>query len=135
VLPCAKAQSALKSGIMGRNIWHWTPRIWTGIGSVSTAKNDKWLKVTDGTNTNISHRALVGAVAHWLDEDLRKQEVLIGLKRLKCPHSGEDIAAVIIPLLEWYNLAPKLGFFMDNDSTHDTVIRAILTSATGHSGS
>jgi len=66
-------------------------------------------------------------VAHWLDEDLRKQEVLICLKRLKGPYSGKNIAAVVVPLLEWYNLASKLGFFKgDNDSTNDTAIRAIL---------
>ena len=63
-------------------------------------------------------------MAHWLDEDLRKQEVLIGLKRLKGPRNGENIATVIIPWLEWYNLAPKLGFFIgDNDSTNDTALK------------
>lgn len=70
---------------------------------------------------------MVGVIAHWLDEDLRKQEVLIGLKQLKGPHSGENIAAVTIPLLEWYDLAPQLGFFIgDDDGTNDTAIRVIL---------
>lgn len=49
------------------------------------------------------------------------------MKQLKGPHSGENIAAVIIPLLEWYDLAPQLGFFIgDDDGTNDTAIRVIL---------
>jgi len=58
-----------------------------------------------------NHRAFVGVVAHWLDEDLKKQEVLIGLRRVIGAHTGENIAAVMIPLLREYNIVASLGYF------------------------
>src|SRR5271156_2269045 len=49
--------------------------------------------------TSLNRRSLVGIVAHWLDEDLKKQDILIGIRRLKGSHSGENIVEVIIPVL------------------------------------
>jgi BED zinc finger len=74
-----------------------------------------------------NHRTFVGVVAHWLDEDLKKQEVLISLRRVIGVHTGENIASVMIPLLHEYGLnASKLGFFQaDNLGTNDVAIRFI----------
>jgi hypothetical protein len=70
---------------------------------------------------------LVGIVAHWLDEDLKKQDLLIGLPRLKSAHSGENIAEVIISVLLLYGFGPNLGFFIgDNAASNDVAIRCIL---------
>jgi hypothetical protein len=49
--------------------------------------------------TSPNHRAFVGIVAHWLDEDLKKQDALIGLRRIRGSYSGENIAEAVIPLL------------------------------------
>lgn len=79
--------------------------------------------------TSPNHRSLVGIVAHWLDEDLKKQDVLIGLRRLKGSHSGENLAEVIIPVLQSYNLTSNLGFFIgDNVASNDVAVRCILHS-------
>jgi hypothetical protein len=77
--------------------------------------------------TSPNHRAFVGIVAHWLDEDLKKQDALIGLRRVRGSHSGENIAEAVIPLLQMYELGPKLGYFVgDNIGSNDTGIRCIL---------
>jgi hypothetical protein len=77
--------------------------------------------------TSPNHRALVGIVAHWLDEDLKKQDVLIGLCRLKGSHTGENIAEVVVPVLKLFELVPRLGYFIaDNDPSNDVAIRHIL---------
>jgi hypothetical protein len=77
--------------------------------------------------TSPNHRAFVGIVAHWLDEDLKKQDVLIGLRRVRGSHSGENIAEAVIPLLQMYEIGPKLGYFVgDNIGSNDTGVRCIL---------
>jgi hypothetical protein len=74
-----------------------------------------------------NQRAFIGMVAHWLDEDLKKQDLLIGLRRLKGSHSGKNIAEVIMPVLKSFQLDSNLGFFIaDNAGSNDTAIRAIL---------
>jgi hypothetical protein len=72
---------------------------------------------------------LIGIVAHWLDEDFIKQEVFIDLRRLTGLHSSKNIAAVVILLLQEYELGSKLSFFMgDNIVINDITIRCILKS-------
>jgi hypothetical protein len=44
-----------------------------------------------------NQRAFIGIVVYWLDEDLKKQDLLIGLRRIKGSHSGENIAEAILP--------------------------------------
>jgi len=74
-----------------------------------------------------NQRAFVGVVVHWLDEELKKQDVQLGLRRLKGPHSGENIAEAVIPLLKTFDITENLGFFIaDNASTNDTAINHIL---------
>jgi hypothetical protein len=74
-----------------------------------------------------NHRAFIGIVAHWLDEDLKKQDLLIGLRRIKGSHSGENIAEAILPVLKLFQLGSNIGFFIaDNAGPNDTAIRAIL---------
>jgi hypothetical protein len=54
--------------------------------------------------------------------------VLLGLKRIKGLHSGENIIEVIIPVLKEYKVAPRLRvFIVDNVDSNNTVIRLILT--------
>ena len=79
--------------------------------------------------TSPNRRSLVGIVAHWLDEDLKKQDILIRIRRLKGSHSGENIAEVIIPVLQLFDLTTNLGYFIgDNDPSNDVAIRCILRS-------
>ena len=53
--------------------------------------------------------------------------VLLGLKRMKARHTGEDIAEVILPILHHYDIINKIGVWVaDNANSNDTTIKAIL---------
>jgi hypothetical protein len=42
---------------------------------------------------------------------------------LKGPHSGENIAALLSTVIDFYNISADLGFFMmDNASNNDTCV-------------
>jgi hypothetical protein len=72
--------------------------------------------------------ALCAICAHFVGSDIRNTTALLGLKRMKGPHGGDNIAEVIIPVLEEYGVTSRLGVFVaDNAESNDTAIRAILT--------
>jgi hypothetical protein len=69
---------------------------------------------------------IVGNVAHYLDKDLVVQSTLIGMRRAKGAHTGENIAEAMIPVLVEMGVVSRLGFFVgDNAGNNDTCWRAI----------
>jgi hypothetical protein len=73
--------------------------------------------------------ALCGIVAHFAGQDCHNHSVLIGLRRMKGAHSGENIAEVAVPVLQEYGVAANLGVFVaDNAESNDTAIRHILAA-------
>jgi hAT family C-terminal dimerisation region len=73
--------------------------------------------------------AICGICAHFVGSNNRNCNALIAMKRLKRRHGGEDIAAVMIPVLEEYEIPPNLGVFVaDNADSNDTAIRKTLTA-------
>jgi hypothetical protein len=71
--------------------------------------------------------AICGIVAHYLGTDLKNHSVLIGMRRVRGRHSGENIAEVIIPVLIEMGLVERLGMFIgDNLESNDVAIRVIL---------
>jgi hypothetical protein len=52
--------------------------------------------------------------------------VILGIKRLIGPYSGENIAQLLIKTLKTYNLAQRLGFcVLDNASDNDTLLHTV----------
>jgi hypothetical protein len=79
--------------------------------------------------TSPNSLAICAMVAHFVNLDYRVCSVLIGFKRMKGRHQGENIAEVMIPVLEEYGISKNLGVFVaDNADSNDTAIQAILTS-------
>ena len=71
--------------------------------------------------------ALCGICAHFVEKKGSNCSVLIGMKRMKGSHGGENIAEVVIPVLIDYQIAPRLGVFVaDNADLNDAAIRSIL---------
>jgi hypothetical protein len=71
--------------------------------------------------------ALCGIVAHFIGHQYSNQNVLLALKPLTGPHGGEDIADVVIPVLQLYKIVDRLGVFVaDNAESNDVAIQAIL---------
>jgi hypothetical protein len=73
--------------------------------------------------------AICAVVAHFVNINHQVCNALIGFKRIKGGHAGENIAEVVIPVLEEYEVSQNLGVFVtDNADSNDTAIRAILKS-------
>jgi hypothetical protein len=72
---------------------------------------------------------LYAVCAHFVGPNYRNCSVLLGIKRIKGSHSGENIAEIIIPVLQQYEITQNLGVFVaDNAESNDTAIKAILTT-------
>jgi hypothetical protein len=68
----------------------------------------------------------LAVVAHFLDEHYKLQTILLDLPCLKGPHSGENIAALLSKVIDFYDISAILGFFvMDNASNNDTCIKEL----------
>ena len=70
--------------------------------------------------TSTNGLSLLGVVAHFIDESGKLQSVLLGLPRIRGSHTGENIAQVLAPVLEQYEIQYKLGcLMMDNATNND----------------
>jgi hypothetical protein len=71
--------------------------------------------------------SLVRIVAHFTDTEGIAHSVLIGLRKIKGCHSGENLAVTITPVLEEMNIISKLGYFTCNNAvSNDVAIQHIL---------
>ena len=80
---------------------------------------DMW---TSGNNL-----ALVAVVSHFVDKDGNPRTVLLAIKSIQGSHSGENMAQQIIAVIQDYNIASRLGYFvLDNANTNDTCVDTVL---------
>lgn len=71
--------------------------------------------------------AFCGIVAHLVGKGHIAQSILLGLKRMRAGHSGEDIGEVVLAVLKEYDIINKLGVFVgDNAESNDTAIKAMF---------
>jgi hypothetical protein len=71
--------------------------------------------------------AILGVMAHFVNSACQIQHVLVGLERMEYSHTGEDIAEKLIPLLQTWEVADRLGVFIsDNADVNDVAIRVTL---------
>ena len=76
-----------------------------------------------------NHYALYGVITYFAGQDSHNHSVLIGLKRMKGAHSGENIAEIAIPVLQEYKITANLGVFVtDNAESNDIAVRHILAT-------
>ena len=77
--------------------------------------------------TSLNGYALCGIVAHFVGQGHFARSVLLGMKRMRAGHSGEDIAEVVLQVLHQYGIINKLGVFVaDNADSNDTAIKALM---------
>lgn len=73
-------------------------------------------------------KSILGIVAHYLDASYVNSAHLLALRRLEDVHSGENIAEIALQVIQDFELQ-NIGFFvLDNASSNDTAVRAILTA-------
>lgn len=86
------------------------------------------IHITTDLWTSGNNLALLGAIAHFINPRGDLEEVLIALKEVNGPHTGENLSRYILEALDGFNITTQLGYFqMDNASNNDTLIREIST--------
>jgi len=70
--------------------------------------------------------SLNGVTAHFLDANFKTQSILLSSPEQSESHYGVDIADQVITVIEDFDIASKLGFFvLDNALNNDTAMEAI----------
>lgn len=76
--------------------------------------------------TSPNNLPILGMVAHYISEDNELEHAVLALKEIQGSHEGENVALVVLEVLEDWGIVTKLGFMqMDNASNNDTLIRAL----------
>jgi hypothetical protein len=76
--------------------------------------------------SSANHYSMLGIVCHFIDRNFKARTVMLGLKRLVGPHSGENMSRLLIETIETYKLAHVLGFcVLDNARDNDTSLRSV----------
>jgi hypothetical protein len=76
--------------------------------------------------TSPSHRSLLGIVEHWVSVQGTLRHALLGLRRLRGRHTGENQAEVFCVVAQEYHLDGNFGYFpIDNASNNDTAMKCI----------
>jgi len=74
--------------------------------------------------TSPNSLALLGVVAHWMSKDKQLQTTLLGLRRLKGAHTGENMSAVVLDVIHTFQTENRIGYFvLDNAESNDTCIK------------
>jgi hypothetical protein len=67
-----------------------------------------------------NHYHMLGVVCHFIDKNFKARTILLGMKRLFGPKSGENQAELVIEVIKKYKLESRLGFcIMDNAGDND----------------
>jgi hypothetical protein len=65
--------------------------------------------------------ALLGVVAHWMS---KLQTTLLGLRRLKGAHIGENMSVVVLDVIRTFRVENRIGYYvLDNAESNDTCIK------------
>ena len=69
---------------------------------------------------------MLGLVCHFINQAFKACTILLSLKALHGPYSGENIATHLVQIIKDYNLQTRLGFYiLDNTRDNSTLLLAI----------
>jgi hypothetical protein len=70
-----------------------------------------------------------GVTAHYLDASLCPRAILLGMRDTRGSHSGESVAEEVLRVINDYDIADKVQYFMaDNATANDRAIRVLSGS-------
>ncbi len=91
---------------------------------LATALSD--IHITCDMWTSPNNLGLLAVVAHFTSEKSKLVTVTLGLVELEGDHSGENQAAIVLNVLDEYEIRNKLGYIvMDNAHQNDSLIAVI----------
>jgi len=81
---------------------------------------------TIDTWTSPNHLGLLGLVAHYTSDDGKLKHALIALQEIQGQHSGQNLARMILDIIDEYQIRNKIGYFMmDNVTSNDTFLHCL----------
>jgi hypothetical protein len=79
----------------------------------------------DGARSRNRH-ALFGVTATFMSDSLELKKVVLGVPELVDRHTGDNIAAEILEVINEYEIGDKVGYFtLDNAANNDTAMEAL----------
>jgi hypothetical protein len=73
--------------------------------------------------TSGNNMAFLGVVAHYLDETFTARSLLIALRQLSGPHSGENQSFLLVEIIKEFRFEQRLGYFIsDNVTSNDSAV-------------
>lgn len=77
--------------------------------------------------TSPHYRSILGIVGHYTNSKGKNITLLLGLRRLIGSHSGANMAEPVIQVIQEYELADKIGYFvLDNATNNDTCLEEVF---------
>jgi hAT family C-terminal dimerisation region len=77
--------------------------------------------------TSPNHLSIVGVHGHFINSQYKVDNVMLGLRRLQGPHSGENIAEAVMSIIKTYGISDRIGYFvLDNATSNTTCVTNIL---------
>ena len=71
--------------------------------------------------------AIISVWAYWIDDAGVRQRRLLAFRRIYRSHDGENQAAIILDVLEEYEISSKVGYFIcDNATSNDSAVSIIV---------
>jgi hypothetical protein len=84
------------------------------------------IHITPDNWTSSNNYGVIGIVAHFVSEDQGLQHLVLALKELQGAHTGENMAAVLLEVIEDYGITSKTGYIMaDNAGNNNTMVREL----------
>jgi len=76
--------------------------------------------------TSPNNKPILGVTAVYIGEDGELEHTVLAVKEIEGTHEGENLAPVVMAVIEDWQIAEKLGYFvMDNATNNDTMMRAV----------
>ncbi|XP_078447664.1 putative transcriptional regulator tpeD [Wolffia australiana] len=77
--------------------------------------------------TSQNNIALLGITAHWIDNNWKICELLLGLRQIKGSYSGSNLATIVVEVAYHYGIESKIcAITTDNASNNRTMIASIV---------
>ena len=79
--------------------------------------------------TSPNSMSIMAVVAHYLDKDFVNRSRLIALRRLQGPHSGENMAILLLKIVREFEITDRIGYFtIDNAESNDVCLTIFLNT-------
>ena len=76
-----------------------------------------------------SKKHVISMIAHFVDENWERRHLQLSMSRLYGGHSGENLAAHIVPILRDWEIDNRIGFFItDNEASNGVAIDNVLST-------